>query len=79
MIHVRTVSRTGVATGQTAFEELAIAVQALISARGGMARCHAQLIDAKGQIPGLRTVAFGDGDDCDDPSQIAFGDLRVVA
>lgn len=80
MIEVRTVSGTGVATGQPAFEELATALQALITARGGMARCHAELVDAKARIPGLRTVSWGDGDDCpESPSKTARTDLRIVA
>jgi len=78
MIQVRSVSRTGVATGQPAFEELAAAVQALIAARGGMVRCHAELVDAKERIPGLRTVSFGDGEDCPDKT-LARADLRIVA
>ena len=41
-----------------------------------MVGCHAALVDAKGQIPGLRTVAFGDEGDC---PKIAHTDLRIVA
>jgi hypothetical protein len=67
-----------VATGQPAFEELAAAVQSLIAARGGIARCHAALAEAKGKIPGLRTVAFGEGDECPPPSGMGRPDLRIV-
>jgi hypothetical protein len=79
MIRVRSVSGIGVATGQPAFEELAQAVQALITARGGMARCHAELAQAKKLVPGLRTVAFGEGDECPPPSGLGQPDLRIVA
>lgn len=77
MVRVRSVASIGVATGQGAFEQLATAVQALVAARGGMAGCHAELVDAKQSVPGLRTVAFGDGDEC--PPQTARAGLRVVA
>ena len=76
LVRVRSVSGTGVATGQGAFEELAASIQALVAARGGMARCHAELVEAKRFIPGLRTVSWGDGDDC---PQTAVADLRIVA
>jgi hypothetical protein len=42
-----------------------------------MANCHGALRDAKKFIPGLRTVSFGDGDEC--PPKVAFADLRIVA
>lgn len=77
MIKVRTVSGTGVATGHGAFEQLAQAVQALVTARGGMARCHAELVEAKKLIPGLRTVAIGDTECPDEP--MARAELRIVA
>lgn len=77
MIEVRAVSGTGIATGQGAFEELGSALQALIAARGGMARCHAELVGAKTKIPGLRTFATGDTE-CPDGG-IAGTGLRVVA
>ena len=32
---------------------------------------------ARAKVPGLRTVSFGDGDEC--PPKTAFADLRVVA
>ena len=76
MVEVRSVSGTGVATGQLAFEELATALQALVTARGGMVRCHSELVDATARIPGLRTFATGDTD-CPDKT-IAHTNLRVV-
>ena len=77
MLRVCSVSGTGAATSQPAFEQLAEAVQALISARGGMARCHAELAEARKQIPGLRTVSFGDSTEC--PPKTGVADLRIVA
>lgn len=76
MIEARAVTGTGVATGQPALEELGTALHALITARGGMVRCHAELVDAKGKIPGLRTVGYGDAGDC---PEINRADLRIVA
>ena len=55
------------------------AVAGLVETRGAIVACHAELVDAKGKVPGLRTVSWGDGDDCDDARKIAFTDLRVVA
>jgi len=77
MVRVRSVAPIGVATGQGAFEHLATALQALVAARGGMADCHAELVEAKSAIPGLRTVAFGEPDEC--PPKTARADLRIVA
>ncbi len=64
-------------TSHPAFEQLAVTTSSLIAARGGIANCHVALADTKQTIPGLRTVAFGDGDDC--PPNSGFADLRVVA
>ena len=36
-----------------------------------------QLASAKGQVPGLRTVSFGEGEEC--PPKVARTDLRIVA
>ncbi len=77
MVRVRTSAKVSVATGHGAFEHLAAALQGLVAARGGIANCHAELVDAKGRIPGLRTVAFGEPDECPPPA--AIRNLRVVA
>jgi hypothetical protein len=36
------------------------------------------LVDAKGKVPGLRTVAFGDEGECPD-TKTAANPLRIVA
>lgn len=77
MVRVRSVAGIGVATGQGAFEQLATALHSLIAARGGMANCHAELVDAKTRIPGLRTVSFGEGEEC--PPAQGSSHLRIVA
>jgi hypothetical protein len=77
MIRARAASGVATATGHTAFKHLADAVQALVSARGGMADCHSALAEARQMVPGLRTVGFGDAQECPPPSGVA--DLRVVA
>ena len=76
---VRATATAGIATstGHAAFEQLATTLQALVSARGGMANCHGALLDAKQFIPGLRTVSWGDGEEC--PPKVAKTDLRIVA
>ena len=77
MIRARSVSGIGIAVGHPAFEQLMTAMQGLVSAQGGMANCHAALVDARGRVPGLRTVSFGDGSEC--PPKTATADLRIVA
>lgn len=77
MIHARAVTGVGVSTSQEAFAQLATALQALVGARGSMAGCHAALAQTKQFIPGLRTISWGDGDEC--PPEGATLGLRVVA
>lgn len=76
MIHANMACGTAVGTAQGAFEQLAASVQALVAARGTMGRCHVELAEARKVIPGLRTVAWGDGEECPPPSGV---NLRVVA
>jgi len=77
IMRANAVAGAGVATGHKAIQELTSALQGVVSARGAMGNCHAALVDAKGRVPGLRTVSFGDGTEC--PPQEGFGNLRVVA
>jgi hypothetical protein len=77
MIRARGVTNAAFVTTHGAFEQLAMTTTGLIAARGGIANCHAALVDAKQSIPGLRTVALGDEGDC--PPKKAAADLRVVA
>lgn len=76
MIRARGVTNAGMMTSHAAFEQIAVTTNSLVAARGGIAHCHMALVDARKTIPGLRTVGFGDGEDCP-PS--GFADLRVVA
>ena len=77
MVRARSATGIGVLHSHDAFEKLAGTVQSLVAARGEMGNCHAALAGAKEQIPGLRTVAFGDGYECPKPEGAA--NLRVVA
>lgn len=76
MIQARSVAGVGIATGHDALEQVALSLNGLVSARGGMANCHAALVAAKQQVPGLRTTSFGDGQECPPPSAVG---LRAVA
>lgn len=78
LVRARVTTGVGVATSHDAFAQLADALHALVSARGGMANCHLALVDAKQHIPGLRTVGFGDVGECPD-EKTAATPLRVVA
>lgn len=77
MVRVRATAGIGIATGHGAFEQLATALHGLVTARGGMANCHAELVEAKNFVPGLRAVSFGEGSEC--PPQEGASHLRVVA
>ena len=77
MIHCRSVAGIATATGHAAFEHLAEATLGLVRSRGAVANCHGVLKDTKQFVPGLRTVGFGEGDECPPPQ--ALQPLRVVA
>ena len=75
MVHARAATRAGFVSTHAAFEQLAVATSGLIAARGGIAHCHAALAESQKTIPGLRTVSWGDGQECPP----AAATLRVVA
>jgi hypothetical protein len=77
MMRVNSVASAGFGTIHPALQQLASAVSGLVATRGAIVGCHAALADAKGKVPGLRTVGWGDGDECPPPQ--AQVDLRVVA
>ena len=77
MIRARATAGIATATGHEAFEQMAVALQSLVKARGGMANCHISLKETTQLVPGLRTVGFGDAQEC--PPQQARTDLRIVA
>jgi hypothetical protein len=78
ILRANSVATTGFATAQQSMMRLAETTQALVSARGAMAGCHAALAEARDHVPGLRTVSFGDGTECPPRGGIQ-PDLRVVA
>ena len=77
MMRANAVAATGFGTIHPALQQLASAVAGLVESRGAIVGCHAALADAKGKVPGLRTISWGDGDDC--PPASARTDLRIVA
>jgi len=77
IMRANSVAGVGFATVHPTLEQLASAVSGLVATRGAIVGCHAALADAKGKVPGLRTVAIGDEGDCPKPS--AQADLRIVA
>ncbi len=78
MVRARAAAGVATATGHDAFQHLAGALQGLVSARGGMADCHASLVDSRQFVPGLRTTGFGDASECP-PAPSGVADLRIVA
>src|SRR6059058_1227596 len=77
MVSARSVTGAGFVASHAPFEQLAATTTGLVAARGGIANCHAELVETRKTIPGLRTVGFGDMGDCPPPS--AQVDLRIVA
>lgn len=79
MVHARGVTGIGFVTSHSAFEQLVAATSGLVAARGGIANCHAALAESRKLVPGLRTVSWGDGDECPPAEGRNAPDLRVVA
>jgi hypothetical protein len=77
MMRANAVATAGYGTIHPALQQLAAAVTGLVETRGAIVACHAALAEAKGKVPGLRTVGWGDVDECPPPS--ARADLRIVA
>jgi hypothetical protein len=79
MVRARGVTRASMVSSHAAFELLAETMTSLVAARGRIANCHVALAETKQTIPGLRTVAWGDTEDCPPPSSKVGPDLRIVA
>jgi hypothetical protein len=77
MMRANSVASAGFGTIHPALERLAVAVSGLVETRGAVVGCHAALTEAKGKVPGLRTVSWGDGQECPPPEAVV--DLRIVA
>jgi hypothetical protein len=76
VMRVNAIAQVGAGTVHETLEQLAAAIHGLVTTRGAIVACHAALVDAKGLTPGLRTVSWGNGDDC---PKGATADLRIVA
>lgn len=76
IMRVSSVAQAGYGTVNPALEQLAGALNGLVGVRAGVARCHTELAEAKKFVPGLRTVSWGDGEEC---PEIASTNLRIVA
>ena len=78
MMRASSVAHAGYGTIHPALEQLSAAVAGLVGSRGAVVACHAALAQAKTKVPGLREVAWGDGDECP-PAPTGTVDLRIVA
>ena len=76
MMRINSIVHVGPAAIHPALQELSAAISSLVSARGAIVNCHSELATARGKVPGLRTVSFGDNE-C--PPQSGQADLRIVA
>ena len=77
IMHANSVAGVGYGVIHPTLQKLASAVSGLVETRGAIVACHEALADAKGKVPGLRTVSWGDGEEC--PPNTARADLRIVA
>jgi hypothetical protein len=77
MMRANTLVSASYGTIHPALQKIAAAVSALVDTRGAIVDCHAALAEAKGAVPGLRTVSFGDEGSC--PPKTGTSDLRIVA
>ena len=77
IMRVNSVARVSFGTVHPVLQELAAAVTGLVGARGSVVGCHSALAEAKGYVPGLRTVSFGDRRRMPEDGRRA--DLRIVA
>ena len=78
IMRANSLARAGYGTVHGALEQLSAAIAGLVETRGAVVGCHVALAEAKGKVPGLRTVSFGDSTDCPD-EKTGFTNLRVVA
>jgi len=79
MMRVTSLAHVGPAPIHRALQELSGALSSLVTARGSVVACHAALADAKTKVPGLRTVAWGDTEECPPAAAVSTPDLRIVA
>jgi hypothetical protein len=76
MMRITAVAHVGPAAIHPALQELSSALSTLIAARASIVNCHSELAAARGKVPGLRTVSWGDDGECPKTAQ---ADLRIVA
>ena len=76
LMHANALAGVGPAPVHAALQNISTAFCSLVDARGSIVSCHGELVVAKGKVPGLRTVGFGDQGSC---PPTARADLRIVA
>jgi hypothetical protein len=76
IMRANSVAGVGFGTVHPTLKQVSAAVTGLVETRGAIVECHKALADAKGKVPGLRTVSWGDAETC---PKVARTDLRIVA
>jgi hypothetical protein len=76
ILRVNAVAGVGYGVIHPTLQKVSAAVTGLVETRGAIVACHEELADAKGKVPGLRTVSWGDAEEC---PKVARTDLRIVA
>jgi hypothetical protein len=79
MVNARVVTNANFVNSHEAFAQLANVTSGLISARGGIGNCHVALAETRRTIPGLRTVSYGDENNCPSKTAEERPDLRIVS
>src|SRR6476661_11210040 len=77
IMNVNSLAGVGYGVIHPTLQRLASAVTGLVETRGAIVACHEALTDAKGKVPGLRTVSWGDGQEC--PPATGTAHLKIVA
>ncbi len=77
ILRLSAMPKIGFANAQEPIIKLSETAQALVAARGAMVDCHSALAAARAKVPGLRTVSYGDVEECPPPGGVV--DLRIVA
>lgn len=76
VLRANAIAHVGVGTVHGTLEQIATAINGLVATRGAIVACHAELVDAKAKVPGLRVTSWGGAEDC---PEFAAADLRIVA
>lgn len=79
ILHANSVAGVNYGVIHPTLQKLVSAVAGMVETRGAIVSCHQALADARGHVPGLRTVSWGDTEPCPPATAETAPGLRVVA